>query len=165
MIVRGEFDLLDIGQQVKLINENLKSNISFTKACKEINIPKSTLSERFKRNGYTLQDGLYGRLKEIKEVPAIKNKPDTIKKEYNKNDTENILTLIQNLTDRINKLESKGKISIKNNIKHFDGNLINKSFKIDRNIYNDLENLFEKYDKYKKQDIINTIIEIGMKNL
>lgn len=48
-----EFDSLDIKNQIDYINNKLRE-FSLTSISKEIGIGRSTISERFKRNGYSL---------------------------------------------------------------------------------------------------------------
>lgn len=154
---RIEFDSLNISEQANYINENLKKGISLSVSAKEINISKSTLSDRFKRNNYKLLNGSYQKIDDIEEKEIIKEVPEENPKEE--------LKEIINRIDKIEKeLRASKSVPATKDIKHY-GNTINKTFKVNKELLEQLENKFNEYNNYKKQDILNTILEIGLSTL
>ena len=154
---RIEFDSFNIGEQVNYINENLLKGISLSMSAKEINISKSTLSDRFKKNNYKLLNGSYQKVDDVEEKEIIKEVP---KEESNQE--------LKQIIDRINKIEKELRalksVPATKEIKHYD-NTINKTFKVNKELLEQLENKFKEYNNYKKQDILNTILEIGLSTL
>lgn len=87
-----------------------------------------------------------------------------------------ILKRIELLEQKIKILESanlhvvkkeylKGELcSDKNFINSYEDTII-KTFKIDTEVYRELEKIFDKYKLYKKQDIVSSIIKIGIDNI
>lgn len=154
---RMEFDSLNISEQVNYINENLKKGISLSLSAKEINISKSTLSDRLKRNGYRLLNGSYQKVDESAEKEIIKEVPKEKPKEE-----------LKVIIDRINKIEKELRalksVPATKDIKHYD-NTINKTFKVNKELLEQLEDKFKQYNNHKKQDILNTILEIGLSTL
>lgn len=162
---RIEFDNLNIESQIKYINIQLENGLSLGQSCRDINIPKSTLRNRFNRNNYKLIDGAYISTIESKEIEEIKNEHKEIENNY---DIEKLILKINELEKKVNKLS----ISIENNnkrevntINHYGDITESKSFKIAPGIFENIQIAFEKYKGYKKQDIINTILDIGLKNI
>jgi hypothetical protein len=72
---------LDIDKQIAFFNNELSKSKSFTKISKELGISKS-ISEKFKKHGYTIIDGLFQLEKKLNqeatELNQIKRSSRTI---------------------------------------------------------------------------------------
>lgn len=115
----------------------------------------------------------------ISENSMMKNK----KKASDPNDINIILNRIELLEQKVKELESaKLKFPIDFNAKlrpidfnaklRLDKNFINsyentttKTFKIDVEVYKKLENIFDKYKMYKKQDIVSSLLKYALDNI
>ena len=154
---RIEFDSLQISEQANYINENLKRGISLSASAKKVKISKSTLLDRLKRNNYKLLNGSYQKVDNVIEKEIIKEVPKEKPKEE-----------LKEIIDRINKIEKELRalksVPATKDIKHYD-NTINKTFKVNKELLEQLEDKFKEYNNYKKQDILNTILEIGLSTL
>lgn len=57
-MTKDKFNNLNIDKQVDYINKELINNKSITAVCKDLNIGRSTISDRFKKNKYTYDKDL-----------------------------------------------------------------------------------------------------------
>lgn len=106
----------------------------------------------------------------ISENLMMKNK----KKASDPKDINSILKRIELLEQKVEEYNAKlrctkeylnGELrSDKNFINSYE-NTTTKTFKIDIEIYKELEKIFDKYKMYKKQDIVSSIIKIGIDNI
>lgn len=175
---REEFNKLNVKEQVEYFNNELnQENNNFNAICKSIGISKNTVLSRFKKFGY--EPARQGQ-KIIKFLQAIGEKE--VKKEQRKNLTaENsevknkneasdpyeinlILKRIEWLEQKVKELESKGLCEDKNFINSYE-NTTTKTFKIDVEVYNELEKIFDKYKMYKKQDIVSSLLKYALDNI
>lgn len=188
---REEFNQLDIKGQVDYFNEELKQeNNNFNAICKQLGISKNTILNRFKVNGFeplragqriigfspqmgkelTAQN-CSGEIKNIKaENSATKNK----KKATDPKDINSILKRIELLEQKVKELESANLnfpvefntklCSNKNFINSYE-NTTTKTFKIDVEVYKELEKIFDKYKMYKKQDIVSSLLKYALDNI
>lgn len=175
---REEFNKLNVKEQVEYFNNELnQENNNFNAICKSIGISKNTVLSRFKKFGY--EPARQGQ-KIIKFLQAIGEKE--VKKEQRKNLTaENsevknkneasdpyeinlILKRIEWLEQKVKELESKGLCEDKNFINSYE-NTTTKTFKIDVEVYQDLEKLFDKYKMYKRQDIVSSLLKYALDNI
>lgn len=79
------------------------------------------------------------------------------------------------LEQKVERLESEGLHSneeYQNGEFHPDKNFINsyentitKTFKIDVDVCKELENIFDKYKMYKKQDIVSSLLKYALDNI
>lgn len=175
---REEFNKLNVKEQVEYFNNELnQENNNFNAICKSIGISKNTVLSRFKKFGY--EPARQGQ-KIIKFLQAIGEKE--VKKEQRKNLTaENsevknkneasdpyeinlILKRIELLEQKVKELESKGLCGDKNFINSYE-NTTTKTFKIDIEVYQELEKLFDKYKMYKRQDIVSSLLKYALDNI
>lgn len=175
---REEFNKLNVKEQVEYFNNELnQENNNFNAICKSIGISKNTVLSRFKKFGY--EPARQGQ-KIIKFLQAIEEKE--VKKEQRKNLTaENsevqnktkandpcemnlILKRIELLEQKVKELENKGLAGDKNFINSYE-NTTTKTFKIDVEVYNELEKIFDKYKMYKKQDIVSSLLKYALDNI
>lgn len=190
---REEFNQLDIKGQVNYFNEELKQeNNNFNAICKQIGISKNTILNRFKTNGFEpLRAGqkiieFYDYNKEDKSLDKCPNeiKNLTVQNSVVQNpilDSEKLLVKnksktsdpkeINSILKRIELLEHKIKLLESANL-HHDKNFINsydntttKTFKIDVEVYQELEKLFDKYKMYKRQDIVSSLLKYALDNI
>lgn len=189
---REEFNQLDIKGQVDYFNEELKQeNNNFNAICKSLGISKNTILNRFKVNGFepsragqriigfspqvgkelTAQN-CSGEIKNLTaENSATKNK----KKASDPCEINSILKRIELLEQKVETLqsanlnlhkevESEGIHSDKNFINSYE-KTITKTFKIDVEVYQELEKLFDRYKMYKKQDIVSSLLKYALDNI
>lgn len=175
---REEFNKLNVKEQVEYFNNELnQENNNFNAICKSIGISKNTVLSRFKKFGY--EPARQGQ-KIIKFLQAIGEKE--VKKEQiknltaensevkNKNEASDpyeinlILKRIELLEQKVKELESKGLCEDKNFINSYE-NTTTKTFKIDVEVYQDLEKLFDKYKMYKRQDIVSSLLKYALDNI
>lgn len=190
---REEFNQLDIKGQVDYFNEELKQeNNNFNAICKSLGISKNTILNRFKVNGFEpLRAGqrIIGFSQKVgKEITAqncsVEIKNLTAENSAAKNpilDSEKLMVKnkskasdpkdINLILKRIELLEHKIKLLESANL-HHDKNFINsyentitKTFKIDVEVNQELETLFNKYKMYKRQDIVSSLLKYALDNI
>lgn len=190
---REEFNQLDIKGQVDYFNEELKQeNNNFNAICKSLGISKNTILNRFKVNGFEpLRAGqrIIGFSPKVgKEITAqncsVEIKNLTAENSAAKNpilDSEKLMVKnkskasdpkdINLILKRIELLEHKIKLLESANL-HHDKNFINsyentitKTFKIDVEVNQELETLFNKYKMYKRQDIVSSLLKYALDNI
>ena len=175
---REEFNKLNVKEQVEYFNNELnQENNNFNAICKSIGISKNTVLSRFKKFGY--EPARQGQ-KIIKFLQAIGEK-EVEKKQIknltaensevkNKNEASDpyeinlILKRIEVLEQKFKELESKGLCGDKNFINSYE-NTTTKTFKIDVEVYQELEKLFDKYKMYKRQDIVSSLLKYALDNI
>ena len=160
-MTREEFNSLDVSKQVNYFNEKLKDKENnFNKLCKDIGVSKNTILNRFKKNGYTAN-------REGQKIISFTNNKDAETKGNDLNNIDLILKRIELLEQEIKKLKSENNKDINDNftLYNFAGTTTTRTFKIDINVYKDLEKFFNKYNMYKKQDIISTLIKFAIDNI
>lgn len=182
-MTREEFNKMSIGEKVRYFNEELKrEDNNFNAICKRIGISKNTILSNFRNNGYEAarkgQKIIYFYKEENNKlvVPGDKKikedngavAPESKKVKEVINDPEIIrviLNRIELLEKEIEELKNKkGANNRIDFIKTYDVTTT-KTFKIDVNVNNELEKVFEKYKMYKKQDIVTTLIKIGLESI
>lgn len=171
---KEQFNNLDILTQVDYINKALANRASLTSICEKIGISRSTIRERFKKNGYIYYKDIHNYKSVIEVVTETTDKP-TITKLKSSNlvvetDLEQKLNyIINNYENDLSKLNevyswylsSKGNNSEdvinleKLEILDFDGELITRSFKIYESIQQEFTQFCKRNNKYKVQDILS----------
>lgn len=165
---RDTFKSMDIESQIQFINDKLKEYDSFNKLCKGENLPKSTISENFKKHGYKFIDGQYRLIDSPveahthSEVTNVHNS-NTSHEEANNSDILDMIQALQKevstLRGEVNKLKSPVKSKIKDiELMSFTGDTANRSFRIDSNVLKDFNTFCKKNKKYKKQDLLSQAI-------
>lgn len=161
-MIREEFNNLDVNNQVDYFNEKLKDkNNNFNKLCKDIGVSKNTIINRFKNNGYVM-------CKDGQKITGFKE--ENKKAETKANDLYDInliLKRIDVLEQEIQKLKNEKYKKVNNNFTLCDFSSITttRTFKIDVNVYKELEEFFNKYNMYKKQDVISSLIKFAIDNI
>lgn len=169
---REEFNQLNVKGQVEYFNNELKQkNNNFNAICKSIGISKNTVLSRFKKFGYEpAREGQkiseflqsLGKI-ESENLTAKNSEVENENKASDPYEMNLILKRIELLEQKFKELENKG-LKDKNFINSYE-NTTTKTFKIDVDVYKKLENIFDKYKMYKKQDIVSSIIKIGIDNI
>lgn len=177
-MIREEFNKLDINSQVNYFNNELKNkDNNFNAICKQLGISKNTILSRFKKEGLLPVKegqkiiGFNNQLLEIKEENSMmKNK----KKASDPEDINLILKRIELLERKVKEIESANlnfPIEVNRELRS-DKNFINsyentttKTFKIDVEVYQELEKLFDRYKMYKKQDIVSSLLKYALDNI
>lgn len=174
---REEFNQLDIKGQVDYFNNELKQdNNNFNAICKKIGISKNTILNRFKKEGLLpARQGqkiiaFYDYPIEQNCSVEMKNK----KKASDPKDINSILKRIELLEQKVEEYNAKlrctkeylnGELrSDKNFINSYE-NTTTKTFKIDVDVCKELENIFDKYKMYKKQDIVSSLLKYALDNI
>ena len=166
---RDTFKSMDIESQIQFINDKLKEYDSFNKLCKGENLPKSTISENFKKHGYKFIDGQYRLIDSPveahthSEVTNVHNS-NTSHEEANNSDILDMIQALQKkvnaLSEDVNNLKSAPVKSKRKgiDITTFTGDTANRSFRIDSNVLKDFNTFCKKNKKYKKQDLLSQAI-------
>lgn len=192
-MIREEFNKLDINSQVNYFNNELKNkDNNFNAICKQLGISKNTILSRFKKEGLLpvkegqkiigfnnqlleiKEENLTSENSEVKNIISENSMMKNKKKASDPNDINIILNRIELLEQKVKELESaKLKFPIDLNAKlRLDKNFINgyentttKTFKIDTEVYEELEKVFNKYKMYKRQDIVSSLLKYALDNI
>lgn len=173
---RNDFNNLSLYNQVNYFNEQLKEN-NFNAICKDLGVSKNTILKKFNSNGYQpVRKGqkiiIFEKVDIIEQTENSTRKNLTTENSVIKNKTEandpKVLDLILN---RIELLEQKVEV-LESNKNNLVDDFINtydltttKTFKIDVGIYKELEELFNKYKMYKRQDIVSSLLRVALDNI
>lgn len=180
-MIRSQFDKLEIKEQIKFINIELKKGFTLRQITEDINIARSTLRGRFKKVGY-----VYNKDNNIYIKSDINIKQDIKVSNINKDVSyKNNIKVIGNNKDTIDELNSikcdiielvSNKDSLlemlnnyKNSITLIDRKYLDidtlpidlkkdistKSVKIYKPVYNKFNELCQMYLSIKKQDLIS----------
>ena len=174
---RDDFNNLTVINQIEYFNKELKDeDNNFNAICKSIGISKNTILSRFKNNGYV--PGKEGQkiilFCKQEDINNIKLEPkETLKEEKNKtkaNDPKElnlILKRLELLEQEVEVLKNKNidTINCDFTLNSFLGETITKTFKINADVYNDLEEVFKKYSIYKKQDIVSSLLKYAIEKI
>lgn len=176
---RIEFDSMQVLNQINYINSQLKSSYTLTKICQNIGIGRTTIRDRFLKEGYTYNKELntYINDKSITEVNIDKNishKNNTIVNNNSINDLHSIqdfnnikndlLELIKNKDDIMLMLSNYKsnhnvieipQLDINNLPEEMQKSITTKSIKIYEPVYNLFNDLCKSYSSIKKQDLIS----------
>lgn len=175
---REDFNKLDINTQVDYFNKELKKeDNTFNFICRELQISKNTILSRFRSFGYEpvrqgkgTNKGQRQKIIKFSKGENLTTENSEVKNLTNENSVSDpyeinlILKRIEVLEQKIKILENGDLRSHKNFINSYENTTI-KTFKINIEVYKELEKLFDKYKMYKRQDIVSSIIKIGIDNI
>lgn len=161
MMGKDEFNKLNLKDQVEFINKNLDSK-TLTEICKEIKISRSTIRERFLKQGYIFDKS---QNKYIYSSEANNKAQKENKCNNNTNALEEKIKALESKIEAIeSKLNNKDKEFNSIEIKKFDGKTVSRCYRI----YEDIQKEFSKFCKensnYKVQDILSTALYEYMKS-
>ena len=178
---RENFNKLDIKGQVTYFNDGLKQeNNNFNAICKQIGISKNTILNRFKANGFEPSRAgqkIIGFSPQLGKVENLISKNSLLKNKTKANDPYEmnlILKRIELLEKKVEVLESanlhlhkevNGELRSVNSFINSYENTTTKTFKIDVEVYQELEKIFDKYKMYKKQDIVSSLLKYALDNI
>lgn len=169
---RNDFDKLDITGQINYINGELIKGSTLTKICKNINIGRTTIRDRFVKGGYVFNkeknqyikdsnDKSNSKIIHEKHIVSSNNSKAVIEFNSIKND---LLQLIENKEDIlkiVNEYKNKSKVidipelNINDIPSNMQKDITTRSLKIYDPIYKLFNNLCNKYSSIKKQDLIS----------
>lgn len=168
---REEFNKLSEIAQIEYFNNELKNeNNNFNAICREIGVSKNTILGRFKNNGFVpAKEGqritLFCKENEVDNVKLI-SKEEKKKQNFNDlYDIKNILKRIELLENEISLLKDAKLIKSNNNFINSYTNTISRTFKIDKEVYEELDKFMSEFDMYKKQDIISSLLKFALTNI
>lgn len=156
-MVKEEFNKLKVKDQVEYINKKLE-NKTLTEVCKEIQISRSTVRERFLKQGYLFDKN---NNKYLYDSEA-NNKP--IKENKSENNTKVLEEKIQALESKIEAIENK----LNNNssgvdIKKFEGKTVSRCYRLYEEVQKDFSKFCKENSNYKVQDILSMALYEYMK--
>lgn len=182
-MIREEFNKLDINSQVNYFNNELKNkDNNFNAICKQLGISKNTILSRFKKEGLLpvkegqkiigfnnqlleiKEENLTSENSEVKNIISENSMMKNKKKASDPNDINIILNRIELLEQKVKELES-AKLRLDKNFINSYENTTTKTFKIDIEVYQELEKLFDKYKMYKRQDIVSSLLKYALDNI
>lgn len=174
-IKKDDFNKLEIKEQVNFINKYLE-DMSLTKVCDSIEIDRATIRKRFKKEGYVLN-------KKTSKYEKTDNIPNTSNTKTSKTSDSSIdvkvlskdvtilksqiKTLEKSLADIKKQIPEKNTNNIINTdikIEIFDGELVNRAYKIDKDIQQDFKTFCKQHSEYRVSDILSTILKQYLEN-
>ncbi|MCT4619806.1 MAG: hypothetical protein N4A62_10515 [Marinisporobacter sp.] len=163
------FNELPIEIQVKNFNRMVKER-SIRKVCEELKIGKTTIRNRFEKEGYIFSRDKNQYMKdeaiELIKGNKIENEQEKVEEKVIKSNIiltkektiqlEELIDMVDDLKSmvRIWKRESEGQVKILK-IKKFKGQLCVKSIKVYEEVLESFNEFVEKHREFKQQDIIN----------
>ena len=175
---RADFDKLDVLGQLAYINELLKNGESLRNISVKLSISKTTIRDRFKKLGYSFNGDtrqytkLYHRNntevfksikvekhKSCKNNTLIKNNIET--KSFKKFNIMNndLIELVNAKVDILNMLKyyknNASQLDINSIPQDFQKNIVNKSIKVYKPIFDEFIDFCEKNKGIKKQDMVS----------
>lgn len=166
---RSTFDRLSTMDQIDYINKQLLEGHTLTNICKDINIGRTTIRDRFKKVGYEYNQKtkIYESIIEIISIENIKKQDSSNKVVVADADNhlglKDILSNFNEMDIKLNEVYSwyKSQSSLKVveadklKINDFKGDTVTRSYKIYEDVQKDFVTFCEVNKKYKVQDIIS----------
>lgn len=173
---REEFNKLSIDKQVDYFIRELQGGSNFNAICRGIGVSKNTIKARFQKEGYQeVKKGqiITGYIKPGRELIDNKpieevriNKPKKEKSKDNNINIDMILKRIEKLEEEIKEIKApKRSNQVKDIINSFNGETVVKTFKIDKEVSNKLEEYLNNNSQYKKQDIVSSLLNYALSNI
>ena len=142
---KEEFNKLKVKDQVEYINKKLE-NKTLTEVCKEIQISRSTVRERFLKQGYLFDknNNKYLYDSEANNKPIKENKRKVLE--------EKIQVLESKIEAIENKLNDK---SSSDSIKKFEGKTVSRCYRLYEEVQKEFSKFCKENSNYKVQDILS----------
>ncbi|MDB0439344.1 hypothetical protein C4R89_07280 [Clostridioides difficile] len=173
---RKEFDNKSVKEQLDYINKKLLEGVTLTNICKNIGIGRTTIRDRFKKNGYEYNSNkkLYTSIVEIIE---LKSSDKVISHESSNKVVETDIVDFKDLKDvlynfnemniKLNEVynwyesQSSNKVVETNKleIEDFKGNIVTRSYKVYEDVQKEFVAFCEANKKYRVQDIISQALK------
>lgn len=125
-MTKEQFNRLDVLDQIKYINNQLGNNMTLTLVCKELNIGRSTIRDRFKKLSYTYS-------KDLNRYTYNSSKTDVVLRDIEKNnnsisdvihienkDKNTNTSQVDKVTDIINKSDVEVRETIIDIVNNYD---------------------------------------------
>lgn len=155
---KEKFNELKVKDQIEYVNQKLEKE-TLTKICKEIKISRSTIRERFLKQGYIFdkEQSKYINV-EVKEKPQEENKF--------KNNTNVLESKIKLLESKIKDIEDRLNNNSLNqiNIKKFEGETVSRCYRLYKEVQKEFSKFCKENSNYKVQDILSMALYEYMKN-
>ncbi len=155
---KEKFNELKVKDQIEYVNQKLEKE-TLTKICKEIKISRSTIRERFLKQGYIFdkEQSKYINVKE-KEKPQEENKF--------KNNTNALESKIKALELKIKDIEDRLNNNSLNqiNIKKLEGKTVSRCYRLYEDVQKDFSKFCKANSNYKVQDILSMALYEYMEN-
>ena len=156
MMGKDDFNKLNLKDQIEFINKNLERK-TLTEICKEIKISRSTIRERFLKQGY-----IFDKSKNKYIYSSEAN--NKAQKENKCNNNTKVLEEKLKIESIESKLNNKDKEFNAIEIKKFEGKTVSRCYRV----YEDIQKEFSKFCKensnYKVQNILSMALYEYMKN-
>lgn len=171
---KDEFNNLTIENQVEYINKCLNTNnSSLTKISKNLGIDRATIRKRFEKNNYIFDKNNHIYI--INNTHNIKNMPLT-RPTIQKNDGSINLAYLKALESQVSDLKIKydklidtilpknntnntNNINLNNKFKFYEGEVVNRAYKINKDVQQRFKTFCKKNSEYRVSDILSTILE------
>ena len=155
---KEEFNKLKVKDQVEYINQKLE-NQTLTDVCKEIQISRSTVRERFLKQGYVFNKN------NNKYILSSEENNEAQKENKYENNTKVLEEKIQALESKIEAIENKlNNNSSELNIKKFEGKTVSRCYRLYEEVQKDFSKFCKENSNYKVQDILSMALYEYMKN-
>lgn len=125
-MTKEQFNQLDVLEQIKYINNQLENNSTLTLVCKELNVGRSTIRDRFKKlsysyskelNRYVYNDSVTGIVKNV--IMENNNRVTDVTHEGNNANNTNV-SQVDKVTDIINKSDVEIKETLLDIVNNYD---------------------------------------------
>lgn len=171
------FNRLEIQKQIEYINEKLKEgHTTLTSIAKIIGIGRSTISDRFRKVGYTFDKKVNNYIYNTeviivndKELKNNCNNEHQLQKYDESNYPKNIIQVIDQMQKQLDEVYEWYSIEknviepIELKINSFEGEPLNRTYKVYTTVQQDFKKFCEGHKKYKVQDIVSQAIVEFMK--
>ena len=155
---KEEFNKLKVKDQVEYINQKLE-NQTLTDVCKEIQISRSTVRERFLKQGYVFNKN------NNKYILSSEENNEAQKENKYENNTKVLEEKIQALESKIEAIENKlNNNSSELNIKKFEGKTVSRCYRLYEEVQKEFSKFCKENSNYKVQDILSMALYDYMKN-
>ena len=154
---KEEFNKLKVKDQVEYINQKLE-NQTLTDVCKEIQISRSTVRERFLKQGYVFNKN------NNKYILSSEENNEAQKENKYENNTKVLEEKIQALESKIEAIENKlNNNSSRVDIKKFEGKTVSRCYRLYEEVQKDFSKFCKENSNYKVQDILSGALYEYMK--
>ena len=145
---KEEFNKLNVKEQIEYINKKLK-NKTLTNLCEEIKISRSTIRERFLKQGYIFDKS--------KNKYIYSEANNWLEKEnINANNTKVLEDKIKALESKIEDIEDKLNNNYNSiNIKNFEGKTVSRCYRLYEDVQKEFSKFCKKNSNHKVQDILS----------
>ena len=151
---KDDFNKLNLKDQVEFINKNLGSK-TLTEISKEIKISRSTIRERFLKQGYIFDKN------KNKYIYSSEAKNKAQKENKCNNNTNALEEKIEAIESKLN---NKDKEFNAIEIKKFDGKTVSRCYRVYEDIQKEFSTFCKENSNYKVQDILSMALYEYMKN-